>query len=280
MIAIASPQGGQLQAEWTLTGDRQAPILYLHGWGGSRRNWQPMAQDLEDCGAGLALDWRGFGEARSQPADQDYSLQATVADLVALLDQLALPSVRIVAHSWGCSVALLFAQAYSDRVDRLLLTASGLFSYSAIAFAIFQQISQLLVRSRSPLWQQIPGLDRLILSRFCHQPLDPVTTRSFLEDFLQADTAAAIGSLQDAVSLTAVEQLGQAWQSLSVPTLLISGQFDQIAPVALGERAAALSNRCRQVVMPQVGHLPMLENPTAFAAIARPFLQADRNSLP
>ncbi|WP_126147359.1 alpha/beta fold hydrolase [Synechococcus elongatus] len=280
MIAIASPQGGSLQAEWTLAGDRQAPILYLHGWGGSRRNWQPMAQALEDCGAGLALDWRGFGEARSQPAGQDYSLQATVADVVALLDQLALSPVRIVAHSWGCSIALLFAQAYPDRCDRLLLTASGLFTYSPIAFAIFQQISQLLVRSRSPLWQQIPGLDRLILSRFCHRPLDPATTRSFLADFLQADTEAAIGSLQDAVSANAIEQLGQAWRSIAVPTLLISGQFDQIAPVALAEQAATLSDRCRQVVIPQVGHLPMLEDPTTFAAIARPFLQAPRSSLP
>lgn len=226
------------------------------------------------------LDWRGFGEARSQPASQDYSLLATVADLVALTDQLQLPPVKIVAHSWGGSVALLFAAAYPDRCDRLLLTASGLFTYSPIAFAIFQQISQLLVRSRSPLWQQIPGLDRLILSRFCHQPLDAKTRRSFLADFVGADTEAAIGSLQSAVSAEAVELLESAWQSLAVPTLLISGQFDRIVPKDLGAKAAALSDRCQQVVIPQVGHLPMLEDPAAFAAIARPFLQAPRNSLP
>jgi proline iminopeptidase len=62
---------------------------------------------------------------------------------------------------------------------------------------------------------------------------------------------------------------------LQVPTLLVSGQYDQIIPAEMGRQAAALSDRVEQVVIADTSHFPMLEDPDTYLQHVRRFLAAE-----
>lgn len=63
---------------------------------------------------------------------------------------------------------------------------------------------------------------------------------------------------------------------ITVPTLVVWGQYDELIPLALGERYAREIPGARLVVVPDSGHAPMIETPAAFLAALGDFLSAKR----
>jgi len=63
---------------------------------------------------------------------------------------------------------------------------------------------------------------------------------------------------------------------ITVPTLVVWGQYDELIPLALGERYAREIPGARLVVVPDSGHAPMIETPAAFLAVLGDFLSAAR----
>ena len=53
---------------------------------------------------------------------------------------------------------------------------------------------------------------------------------------------------------------------IDVPVLLIGGEDDRLVPVAAMRQAAASNPRWESIILPGVGHTPMLEVPGAVAA--------------
>lgn len=269
--------------EWiTAVGQQRThrPVLvFIHGWGGSARYWESTAQALAqnfDC---LLYDLRGF--ARSQLSPQNphdrYTLDAYGEDLVQLLQALQVDTATVIAHSMGTSIAVYFLQQSeiqqsAIQVDRAILTCGGIFEYDERAFAAFYRFGQWVVKFRPRWLYQLPEMDRLLMQRFLHRPIGKRDRQAFLEDYLNASEAAAMGTLLDAVSQHAIDTLPQHFTDLSIPTLLISGQHDRIIPPTLGQKAAALNPRILHQVMPQVGHFPMLEDPEGYLTLVRSFL--------
>lgn len=262
--------------------DSDKPVMvFLHGWAGSTRYWRGTARALStqfDC---LLYDLRGFGRSRlPQPVSEsvmrlDYELSGYADELAELLDRFDLDKVYLNAHSTGASIAVLFLNSYSNRVQRAILTCSGIFDYNRVTFSIFHQASRYVVAFRPNWFLRVPWLDRLFMARFLHQSIPPSDCREFLEDFLSADAEAALGTVYTAVSQKASLEMPAAFQNIKTPTLLISGQHDQIIPVRLGARAANLSEHIRHAVIPQTGHFPMLEDPTAYMQEVVDFLSLE-----
>lgn len=247
-------------------------MVFLHGWGGSSSYWQTTAKALShefDC---LLYDLRGFGQSQFQPGDQGnfqaYDLLSYVTDLRELLDTLGLDKVYLNAHSTGASIAALFLSQSPDRVHQAILTCSGIFPYEPLPFALFHLVGGYVVQFRPRWLSRIPGVARLFMSRFLSRPIPLAWQRSFLEDFLRANDTAALGLMYSAVSEWAAIHIPQAFQAIQTPTLLISGEFDQIIPVPLGQAAAQLNSQVHQAIIPKTGHFPMLEDaPTYLQAI-------------
>jgi pimeloyl-ACP methyl ester carboxylesterase len=276
-MAILALADGELFYEWvTAIGHRtNRPVLvFVHGWGGSARYWKATAVALSDRYDCLIYDLKGFGRSAIQP-NASVSLTSCVADLAQLLEQLAIDRLSLMAHSMGSSIAALFLGEYGHRVDRAILTCGGIFAYNERAFQAFYQFGSGVVRFRPQWLTQVPGMDWLVMQRFLHRPLPQSDRQEFLEDFLMADNAAALGTMFDAVSGPMAIALPQVYAGLTLPTLMIAGQYDRIIPVKLGQAAAALNSTIEFTVMPDVGHFPMLEDAGEFLARVQSFL-ADR----
>jgi proline iminopeptidase len=65
----------------------------------------------------------------------------------------------------------------------------------------------------------------------------------------------------------------QEFANLTIPTLLVAGEYDKIIPANLGRHAASLNNKVHFEVIPNTGHFPMLEDPETYLQKVHEFLQ-------
>ncbi|NJK40747.1 MAG: alpha/beta hydrolase [Acaryochloridaceae cyanobacterium SU_2_1] len=280
-----SIRGHDHYIEWvTQRADQPSPpkpvMVFLHGWGGSGRYWRSTAAQLADRVDCLLYDLRGFGRSQlhqSPPSAADasaYPLQSYVEDLVALLDDLQIPQAYLQAHSMGATIATLFSNQYPQRVQGVILTSTGLFTYDPQIFRQFHQVSQWVVRLRPSWLVYIPFIDQLLMGRFLHRSIPPDQRREFVGDYLGAEAGAALGTLRSAVSEAIAIGLRQEFTRLSVPALIISGEQDKIVSAQSGQEAAALNPKIDYVLMTETGHFPMLEDPLVYGQQIRDFLDA------
>jgi pimeloyl-ACP methyl ester carboxylesterase len=108
-------------------GDPQnAPLLILHGFFASSRNWSLMAERLAGYFHVYVLDMRNHGASPVQPL-MDYPTMA--ADVLAFIDTQGLDCVCLLGHSMGGKVAMWFALQYPYRLDRLVVADIAPVSY-------------------------------------------------------------------------------------------------------------------------------------------------------
>ncbi|MDB9488302.1 alpha/beta hydrolase [Dolichospermum circinale CS-1225] len=246
-------------------------MVFMHGWAGSGRYWQSTAKALLDNFDCLIYDMRGFGRSHVQP-DLSYELTEYAEDLAVLLNQLNLERVYINAHSMGASIATLFLNRYPQKVEKAILTCSGIFEYDEKAFAAFYKFGGLVVKFRPKWLGKIPLADRMFMARFLHSPIPKSERQAFLEDFINADYQAALGTIFTSVSKEQAELMPQEFAKLTVPTLLVAGEYDIIIPAELSKKAAALNDKVKLTIVPNTAHFPMLEDAATYLARVRDFL--------
>jgi pimeloyl-ACP methyl ester carboxylesterase len=276
-MPVINVRGVEHYYEWIrqpTTSQEKPVIVFVHGWGGSARYWENTANALSDTFDCLLYDLRGFGRSKlpQEPNELLYEMEDYAEDLAVLLDTLELRRVYIMAHSMGASSAVLFLNRYPERVERAILTCSGIFEYEEKSFTAFHKFGKYVVQFRPRWFLRIPFAGAMFMARFLHRPLPAAVSRSFLEDFLDADYNAALGTMLTAVSKYASEVMPQEFARLCVPTLLISGEYDKIIPAQMGRRAAQLNEKVEYFEIPGTAHFPMLEKPDVYLERVREFL--------
>ncbi|MBN3895266.1 MAG: alpha/beta hydrolase [Nostoc sp. NOS(2021)] len=284
--------------EWVKkpSGSLVKPVMvFMHGWAGSARYWQNTADALSEQFDCLLYDLRGFGRSRGKPTiaqaseavaesespqqeseairELTYELEEYADDLAALLDGLHIQPVYIHAHSMGASVATLFFNRYPQRVERGILTCSGVFEYDEKSFSAFHKFGGYVVKFRPKWLSKIPFVDRMFMARFLHSSIPHSERQAFLQDFLEADYDAALGTIFTSVSKAQAEFMPQEFAKLTVPTLLVAGEYDKIIPAEMGRQAAALSDKVEFVMIPNTAHFPMLEDAPTYLRQVQEFLQ-------
>lgn len=96
------------------------PLILSSGLGGSAHYWAPNIPALAERYRVIAYDHRGTG--RSDRALPDtVTVDDLAADMLALLDALAIPRAIVVGHAAGGVAALALALMAPDRVDKLVV---------------------------------------------------------------------------------------------------------------------------------------------------------------
>ena len=94
------------------------PLIILHGLFGSSKNWQSLSKVFSKHFDVLTLDLRNHGESFHSDV-MDYP--AMVDDVYQLLNQLGIKSCRLIGHSMGGKIAMLFASDYPQLVSQLVV---------------------------------------------------------------------------------------------------------------------------------------------------------------
>lgn len=256
--------------------NRQKPVMiFIHGWGGSCRYWRNTAQAIVDDFDCLLYDLRGFGKSLLPSKNEhnlSYELEEYAEDLIILLDEFNLDKIYLNAHSMGASVATLFINLAPEKVRKAILTCNGIFTYDKTTFDLFHKFGSYVVKFRYNWFLKVPYSDQLFMARFLSRPIPKDLRRAFLEDFLLANYEAAVGTIYTSVSKKAVEIMPIEFANIKIPTLLISGEKDQIIPADMGKEAAILNDKINHIVIKNTGHFPMLEDAPTYLSNIKEFL--------
>ncbi len=101
-----------------LGGAGRPPLVIVHGFLGSSRNWQTAGAGLAAHFHVLALDLRNHG---CSPHAPEMTYTAMLADVLAWMDAQGLARAALLGHSMGGKLAMRVACRHPERVDRLFV---------------------------------------------------------------------------------------------------------------------------------------------------------------
>ncbi len=94
------------------------PLIVLHGFFASSRNWRKIAEKLSSLFHVFTLDLRNHGNS---PHHELMDYHALVADVLQFMDNNALTSAHILGHSMGGKCAMWLALNHPDRMGKLVV---------------------------------------------------------------------------------------------------------------------------------------------------------------
>jgi pimeloyl-ACP methyl ester carboxylesterase len=235
------------------------PLVLLHGFGAEKDNWLSTAWQLRGRYRVLALDVPGFGES-SQDPEASYAYEQQVARMAAFLDAVGLAApVHIGGNSMGGGIAGFFAARYPERVKSLWLIAPA-----GVASAAPSDLFRAIVAGQNPmLTRSTEDFDRLMDMIFVRRPYIPgAVMRIFAEKAAghRRFNEKIFGDIRQPLVPLEVALKGSA-----VPTLILWGDHDRLVDVSGAAILGAVMPRSRVVVLKDVGHSPMIEEPRASA---------------
>ena len=252
-------------------------VLFIHGLLGSHRNWAHLLDRMDDDQRVVIPDLFGHG-ASAKPVG-DYSLGAHAATLRDLLDRLHIETVTLVGHSLGGGIAMVFSYLFPERVDRLVLVASGGLGRDVHAVLrsatlpgaewVLPVLASGWVRGRLEStgralavvgWR--PGSDLTAVWEGFTSLADADSRRAFL-----ATTRSVID--RGGQSVSAHDYLPEA---RTVPTLVVWGTKDRMIPAWHAITAQRSIPGCRVELFEGAGHFPHLDDPDRFADLLRDFV--------
>ncbi len=98
--------------------DLDEPVILIHGFFASSRNWRQIAKRLAEIFHVYVLDMRNHGLSSHHP-EMDYPLMTE--DLKSFMDEHDLKSANILGHSMGGKVAMWFALKHPERCKNLIV---------------------------------------------------------------------------------------------------------------------------------------------------------------
>ncbi|MCE2392712.1 MAG: alpha/beta hydrolase [Proteobacteria bacterium] len=117
---------GDLRLRCVLWGDRaRPPVLLIHGNGAHAHWWAPLVPALARERLLVSLDQRGHGRS-DRPLEPDFRVQDFAKDFAAVVDQLGLGPLPVIAHSMGGRAAVYFAARQPEKVSALAVLDTSL----------------------------------------------------------------------------------------------------------------------------------------------------------
>jgi pimeloyl-ACP methyl ester carboxylesterase len=244
---------------YTVSRGKGPAVLFSHGVTLSSRLWVKQFDDLPERGLRtIAFDHRGHGD--SECGTGGHSVANLADDVLTVLERLDLRDVIIVGHSMGGVAAQAFAIRHPDVAQRRV---RGLVLMSTLA-KTHLSASRRLRCAIERLSERGPDAARLmsqrnfgfLLARIGFgrdpQPSHVELTRQMIAASNREQSSPAISALLE-LDLTA------DLPRITLPTVVMSGSADVIAPPAESRRLAALIPDARLETFKGAGHMLMFE---------------------
>ncbi len=235
-----------------LEGGHGEPLLLLHGFNANKDNFTRVAGKLTSKYHVIIPDQIGFGES-SHPNNVAYDTDAQAQRLHQLMTKLNIKQVHIGGSSMGGAVSVAYAARYGSEVESVWLLDSGGVS-SAPKMAIFDAFDK---TGKFSLIARTPEEYEVMYKIAMNNP--PYVPKAMLDVFSKESIAYADLQYQIIKQLLP-DSIEERAKQIKVPTLIVWGDKDQILNVAGAEILHKLIPNSQVVIMPNIGHLPMLED--------------------
>lgn len=258
-----------------LWGDPEdSPVILVHGLGDNgARDWRHLAPALAGNFRVIAFDLPGFG--RSDKANALYSLDNYARVVDWIVSENVNGPFALIGHSMGGAIALNYAAHNSQTLTRLILIdAAGVLHRTAFTKHLIDEI-ELPGDDGSQPGDNLAALNALLgfsledIDRYSAS-IDSILLSPLVRGTLLGGDPRMIAGL----ALVQHNFSGQLAR-VSVPTLLIWGSEDNVAPLRTGRLLAHRLPSARLEIIEGVGHMPMYQSSGRLHALVLAVLNGD-----
>jgi 3-oxoadipate enol-lactonase len=243
-------------------------IIFAHGLGGNQLSWWQQMAHFSQKYTCVAFAHRGF--TPSTPVTGASAPDAYADDLAALIDELELPDVRLVAQSMGGWTCLEYALRQPQKVKALVMACtSGRIDPGAVdgfgkaGFEAWMKRSSETNAAMEARGVLSAGGERLAKE----QPALATLYRQIYQ--------LTSNEFRTAVRLRIRDQRNQPPSTLAklpMPVLFLNGEEDTVFPSPAGPGLAKATPKGRHVSVPKAGHSVYFERAAEFNRIVEEFL--------
>ena len=231
-------------------------MLWLQGLNAPAAAWAVQLAHFSRTHRSIAPDARGVGRSDAPPGP--YSTRQLADDALRILDACEVERAHLVGLSLGGAAGQELALAHPGRVRSLALLAS--FPRQAPRSRALMESWRALypVAAQSPAlreaWEK-QAYAWLFSERYWR---NEAAVRAALR-FAGSQPFQSVQGFQGQVDAALAHDAAGRLPELAVPTLVVHGALDQLAPLAAGEDLARLIPGAELRVVPNVGHAVNLE---------------------
>jgi len=232
----------------------EGPVILLsHGFASTSRMWRGQIESLSRKHKLVLWDMRGHGQSDYPPDQAAYSEEATIGDMLALLDAVGAKKAIVGGHSLGGYMSLAFHASYPERVSALMIVDTG---------PGFRK------DEAREGWNQNA---RRRAERFEAQGLG--TSQSASPEVAAAQHRDATGLARAARGMLTQKnaRVIESLPHIKVPSIVIVGANDTPFLAAADYMCAKIPG-AQKVVIADAGHAPNIDQPASFNAALEAFL--------
>ena len=238
------------------------PLVMLRGLSRTVRHWLGYERKIAENHRVITLDLRGIGH-NTQPLSFLHTMQDLAADVITVLDELAIQQSHILGVSLGGMVALATGLTYPSRCTSIITINTSI-------------AGQRSLRISAPgIWAIVSGL--VGKKPKLHQNLANILTSHRLSAEQKAKLSEEFTKIADSdgiYALTTLKQLLLATRfsvrdklaGLTMPVLLIYGSDDAFVPNINTRKLKSLIPHAQLLSIPDAGHEVMHDQPEALHA--------------
>jgi len=240
------------------------PVIILHGFLASSRNWRTVAKNLAETHRVYVLDMRNHGASPHADA-MNYPVMAD--DVLHFMDRMGLAQAHIVGHSMGGKIAMWLALHHPDRIQRLIIVD--------IAPVAYQHSFTPVIRAL----QQLP-LHQLNNRKQAEQELAIAIPDLSFRQFLLQNLLLRDGAYYWRINLDIVQQTAHHivdfptpfFERFEFPALFIAGEYSNYVDT---EAVMTRFPKAKLAIIPETGHWLYVEAPDVFCTLVVDWLAAN-----
>jgi len=231
-------------------------VLFIHGAGGGQFTWSFQKAFFEREFNPILLELPGHGESGGDGED---TVARYAEEVVAFLRTLGLSKVFLVGHSMGGAIVQTMALSHPEGIKGIVLVGTG---------ARLKVLPMILEGTKKNVEETVRKIIQLAYSRKAPSLL------------IERGMSAMMGCRPEVLygDFLACDRfdLMKEVEKINLPTLIVCGNDDELTPVKYSEFLYRRIQGSRLEILPDAGHMVMMETPKAFNEKVGEFIRGGR----
>jgi pimeloyl-ACP methyl ester carboxylesterase len=244
-------------------------LILLHGFGSSSYSWNKVMEPLASYGSVIAFDRPAFGLTERVIPFEDvdynpYTLEFQPTIVLDFIQGIRPNKTILVGNSAGGTVALKTVLENPGEIDALILVSPAVYGGGGAPKWIrpllniphFNRLGPVFVRTIRER-----GLELLKLAWFDPDQISDLDLENYQKPLSIDNWDRALWEFTKA---NGVNDIQDRFSEITIPVLVISGEYDQIIPKEQSIQLAEELTNADLVIIPNCGHVPQEECPELF----------------
>jgi len=238
-------------------------LLLIHPINTSGAVWSEVVPAFAGERFIVVPDMSGFGDSSTV---DEYSLELWAADCLAAVDAAGIDRFHAIGGSLGGTIAAWLGGTHPDRVASVLAIGSPLYTVGGDKADVLKTLET----------KSVPEMFAEIIPKYS---LAPGTSAEVIEKVLATCNPNGPDDVRRVWRAANNSDARPQAAAVTSPATVVTGEFDFTCPPEGGEEFAA-ALRAPHIVLPGLGHIPMLEDSaTMIRVIEEHLLRAEAAQL-